>query len=160
MSICTFIAADVPLAAVAPPQEPPLETDPAQDTGYDGVEDDGFFLHPFPRVEEYTDRKYGVWLEWEPTENRASRIIDYIKAASRETDTVELWHVWLADRYGYADRPFLRVATVSAEALTEADILALDAADVWDVPDRAYPNRPSFYRLSVTQSDHLSHPDV
>ena len=81
MSACRFLASDAPLPEYAPTQDYPISID--IDTGVidDGGTDDNYFLLPFPEVEDYTPRNYGVALEWRYTEGRAKQIIAYIKAA-------------------------------------------------------------------------------
>jgi len=78
MSVCTFIASDFPLPQVAPSQEYPLEINIDEGTIYDGGADDNFFLHTFEDVQSYTDKKYGVWLEWHYTDGRAEKILKYM----------------------------------------------------------------------------------
>ena len=151
MSVCTFIASDMPLPEVKPPQEYPLAINVDTGTIYDGGADENFFLLAFPRVEEYTGKKYGVYLEWNYTDGRAKEIIEYIRAALRDTDSVELWRVWLADYYEYEDSPVVHRKTITADALTVEDIKEIEKADIWNTPDKIYPNRPSFYCLTIVR---------
>lgn len=151
MSVCTLIASDCPLPAVAPPQEYPLHINIDDGTIYDGGADDNYFLQPFANVADYTEKEYAVSLEWNYTEGRGKQIIEYIKTALKETDSVELWHVWLMGYYEFEDRPFIHRQRISIAELTPQDIQALDCAQIWNTPDRMYPNRPSFYCLTVTR---------
>lgn len=107
MSACIFIASDMPLAEFAPSQNYPLHIDLDNGTIDDGGADDNYFLTCFEGVGDYTDKKYGVNLEWNYTEGRAKLIIEYIKAALQEADVIEFWHVWLMDYYELEDRPFI-----------------------------------------------------
>lgn len=70
MSVCTFIASDSPLREVAPEKEYPLEINLDDGTIYDGGADDNYFLLPFNDLLDYTDKKYGVYLEWDYTDGR------------------------------------------------------------------------------------------
>ncbi len=149
MSVCTFIASDHPLPACSPSRDYPLEINIDNGTVYDGGADDNFFLHSFWDVQRYSHKKHGVWLEWNYTQGRAGRLIKYIADALRYTDSVELWHVWLTDYYEYEDSPVIHSRTVSIQDLTEKDIKELDSAEIWNTPDKAYPNRPSFYRWKI-----------
>ena len=79
MSVCSFIASDFPLSEFAPSQNYPLEINIDTGTVYDGGADDNYFLLPFSDVGSYTDKSYGVSLEWHYTEGRAKQIIEYIK---------------------------------------------------------------------------------
>ena len=81
MSVCTFLASDCPLPEAAPAKEYPFEIN--IDTGmiYDGGADDNFFLYSFPDVQNYTDKKYAVQLEWNYTDGRAEQILKYMRAA-------------------------------------------------------------------------------
>ncbi len=149
MSVCTFIASDHPLPPVRPSRNYPLDIN--IDTGAicDGGAEDNFFLHPFEDVQSYSDKKYGVWLEWRYTDGRAKNIIKYIADALRYTDSVELWHVWLAEYYEYEDSPVIHSRTISIQDLTQKDIRELDSTEIWNTPDKTYPNRPSFYRWTI-----------
>ena len=151
MSVCTFIASEHPLTAVAPPQAYPLHINLDDGTIYDGRADDNFFLHTFTSVEDYTDKKYGVCLEWNDTDGRAKKVIEYVKNALQDTNTIELWHVWLMDCYEFEDRPVIHRQTISIAELTPAHIKEIDHAQIWNNPDKMYPSRPSFYCLVITQ---------
>ena len=121
------------------------------DTIDDGGADDNFFLFPFENVCDYTDKKYGVYLEWNYTDGRAVQVLNYIKNALKETDSVELWHVWLGDYYEYEDSPVIHKRTISIRQMTVEDIKVIDGADIWNKPDKQIPSRPSFYRLVITR---------
>lgn len=150
MSVCRLIAADVPLPEWMPSQKYPLEINVDTGTIYDGGADDNFFLHSFPYTEDYTGRAYGVSLEWNYTEGRAQQIINYIRDALEETNTVELWSVWLMDYYEFEERPYIHRKTVSIQDLTIEHIKEIDQAEIWNTPDKRYPDRPSFYCLTIT----------
>ena len=97
MSACRFIASDYPLPEVAPEKEYPLEINIDTGTIYDGGADDNFFLYSFLDVSDYTNKKYGVSLEWDYTDGRAEQILKYMRDALEKTEEIELWHVWLGD---------------------------------------------------------------
>jgi len=151
MSVCTFLASDFPLREVAPPREYPLVINLDTRTINDGGADDNYFLHAFSEVSDYTDKKYGVFLEWHYTEGRANRLIEYIKDALRHTDSVELWRVWLGNYHEFEERPFIHRKTVSIDELAAEHIRDTDEAEIWNKPDKQYPNRPSFYCLTITR---------
>ena len=90
-------------------------------------------------------------MEWNYTEGRAQQIINYIRDALEETDTVELWSVWLMDYYEFEERPYIHRKTVPIQDLTIEYIKELDQAEIWNTPDKRYPDRPSFYCLTVTR---------
>lgn len=115
MSACRFIASDVPLLEVAPSQEYPVKIDLDKGTIDDGGADDNFFLISFDSVKDYTDRNYGVYLEWDYTDGRATKIIEYIKTVLQKSDSIEFWHVWLMDYYEYEDRPFIHRKAISID---------------------------------------------
>lgn len=147
MSVCTFFAADYPLPEVVPKNEYPVYVNVDEGTIFDGDADDNFSLHNFESVKDYSDREHGVYLEWAYyTEGRARLILEYIKAILENTDSIELWHVWLMDYYEYDDRPVEKYETITFDKLTVDDIKKIDSADIWNNPDR---NRPSFYCLRV-----------
>ncbi|MCD7919744.1 MAG: hypothetical protein LUG45_06645 [Clostridiales bacterium] len=151
MSVCTFLAADCPLAAWEPSKDYPLEINLDDGTIEDGGAEDNYFLQPFEGVQDYTDKQNAVSLEWNYTEGRAKQIIAYIKNALRNTTSVELWHVWLMDYYEFEDRPFMHRQTISIDELTVNHIREIDDAEIWNRPDKQYPNRPSFYCLEINR---------
>ncbi len=105
----------------------------------------------FPDVVDYTDKKYGVSLEWRYTDDRARRIIDYIKNVLQDTETVEFWRAWLTIYDEYECRPFIHRKTVSVSELNIEHIKKINSADIWNTPDKRYPDRPSFYCLTITR---------
>ena len=149
MSVCTFIASNSPLPSVSPSKEYPVYIN--IDTGVidDGGADDNFFLLPFNDIDLYTNKEYGVYLEWNYTDARAENIINYLKEALKNDDAVELWHVWLMDYYEYEDRPIIYHSSISINDLTTQDIKEFDNEKIWNNKD--YPNRPSFYCLTITK---------
>ncbi len=153
MSICRFIASDLPLPEFAPSQDYPIEINVDNGTIYDGGADDNYFLNTFLSVGDYTNKKYGVYLEWDYTDGRAKQIIEYIKAALQNTDAVEFWHVWLMDYYEFEERPFIHRKTIFIDELTTENIKDINDANVWNKPDKMYPDRPSFYCLTITRCD-------
>ena len=151
MSVCTFIASNCLLKEVTPEKEYPLEINLDNGTINDGGADDNFFLLPFENVNDYTDKKYGVYLEWNYTDGRAEQILNYIKEALKETDSVEFWHVWLGDYYEYEDSPVIHKRTISIKDMTIQDIEKINNSDIWNKPDMQIPSRLSFYRLIITK---------
>ena len=149
MSVCTFIASNSPLPSVSPSKEYPVSIN--IDTGEidDGGADDNFFLLPFNDIDLYTNKEYGVYLEWNYTDARAENIINYLKEALKNDDAVELWHVWLMDYYEYEDRPIIYDSSISINDLTTQNIKEFDNEKIWNNTD--YPNRPSFYCLTITK---------
>ena len=151
MSVCKFIAADIPLQEVRPSKDYPIHIDLDKGIIDDGGADDNFFLLPFPDVQDYTDKKYGVCLEWRYTDGRVEQILKYIRAALEKTELVELWHVWLMDYYEYEESPVIHKRKISITDMTIKDIYELDNADIWNCPDKHIPSRPSFYCLKITR---------
>ena len=142
MSVCTFIAADSPLKQVAPPQEYPLEINIDDGTVYDGGADDNYFLFDFSDSDSCTNKKYAVYLEWNPTRGRAERLAEYIRAALNDSETVELWHIWM----GSCEKPLIRSRTVPIHALTPEDIRALMDSCVTE----EFYDTPIQYRIVIT----------
>ncbi len=153
MSACRIIASDMPLAEFAPPRDYPLEIDLDKGAIYDGGRDDNYTLSAFANAQDYTKKKHGVCLEWQYTDGRAGQIIEYIKTALLTADSVEFWLVWLTDYYEFEDRPFIHRKTVSMDELSIEHIREIDNAVIWNTPDKTYPNRPSFYCLTVTRNN-------
>jgi len=151
MSVCIFIAADIPLQEMAPSKKYPIHIDLDMGTVEDGGADDNFYLFSYPDLKDYTEKKYGVYLEWRYTEGRAKQILKYIREVLKETEQVEFWHVWLMDYYEYEDSPVIHKRKLSINEMTIQDIYELDHADIWNSPDKNIPSRPSFYRLIITR---------
>ena len=151
MSVCTFIAADIPLQEVAPSKEYPIHIDIDKGTIDDGGADDNYYLFSFRDVQDYTDKKYGVYLEWNYTDGRAEQILDYMRNVLKEVEQIEFWKVWLMDYYEYEDSPVIHKRMISIEEMTIQDMKEIDNADIWNKPDKYLPSRPSFYRLIITR---------
>lgn len=150
MSYCTFIASDSSLREVIQQKAYPLTINLDEGTVYDGNADDNFGLHAFKDVQSYTDKKYGVCLEWHYyTAERAKKILEYIEDALDYDATIEIWRVWLKDYYEYEESPVVQKCTVLFPDLTFDDIREIDSAEVWNNPDKRYPGRPSFYCLII-----------
>lgn len=148
MSVFTFIAANCPMDEVRPSKEYPLEINIDKGTIYDGDADDNFSLRKFREVSDYTDKKYGVFLEWAYyTEGRAKLILKYISDVLSRTDTVEVWHVWLPyDYYEYDERPIIKKKTLHIDEISPEDIREMDNAVIWEKPNSI---RPIFYCLEI-----------
>lgn len=151
MSACVFIASDFPLKEFEPTCDYPIYIDVDNGTIDDGGADDNYFLMSFPDVVDYTDKKYGVSLECRYTDDRARRIIDYIKNVLQDTETVEFWRAWLTIYDEYECRPFIHRKTVSVSELNIEHIKKINSADIWNTPDKRCPDRPSFYCLTITR---------
>ncbi len=148
MSACRFIASNSPLTEFAPSTDYPLEISIDNDFIYDGGADDNYFLNAFEEVLDYTNKNYGVCLEWNYTDGRAKQIIEYIKAALQKSDSIEFWHIWL-DYYEFENRPYIHRKTISFHQLTIEHIKEINDAVIWNTPDKMYPKRPSFYCLTI-----------
>lgn len=148
MTVCTFIAANCPLGEVRPSKDYPLELNIDKGIIFDGYADDNFFLYEFRDVSEYTDKKYGVSLEWAYyTEGRAKLIIEYIKNALKYTDIVEIWHVWLGYYfYEYDEWPIIKKKTLHINQIVPEVIREIDDAEIWN---NANYNRPTYYCLEI-----------
>ena len=149
MSVCKFIAADIPLQEVRPSKDYPVHVDIDNGTIYDGGADDNYFLLSFGAVSDYTNKKHAVYLEWNYTDGRAEQILEYIKENLKKTEEIELWHVWLMDYYEYEDSPVIHKRRISIKELTIRDIKEWDNAEIWNHPDKHLPGRPSFYCIKV-----------
>jgi len=150
MSVCTFIASNKPLPEYRPPRDYPLEINIDEGRVHDGGTDDNFSLLPFEDVRSYSHKAYAVRLEWNYyTEGRGERLLEYIRSALAAEDTIELWHVWLGGHYEYKESPVVGRRSIALAELSAKDIYELDSGEIWIRPDRRYPERPSFYCLTV-----------
>jgi len=133
MSVCTFLASNLPL--------PRVERVEAEDVGLFPLR-----LPPLP-----CELPYAAEVEAADHHRAAAQLLEQIRAALGRSETVELWRAWLMDYYEFEERPYLHTGVRRFCDLTEEEIIALDTAEVWNKPDKAYPNRPSFYRLIITR---------
>ena len=127
MSVCTFLASDYLLPEV------------------------DYFLYSFRDVRDYTDKSYGVYLEWDCTDEEANELLKYIKEGLKKDKSIELWHVWLGDYYEYEDSPVIHKKVRSIKELTVQDIQELASAEIFNHPDKYILSRPSFYCLKITR---------
>ena len=127
MSVCTFLASDYLLPEV------------------------DYFLYSFRDFRDYTDKSYGVYLEWDCTDEEANELVKYIKEGLKKDQSIELWHVWLGDYYEYEDSPVIHKKVRSIKELTVQDIKELASAEIFNHPDKYIPSRPSFYCLKITR---------
>ncbi len=149
MSVCTILAADYSLQEVKPEKEYPVYVNVDKKIIDDGGADDNYFLNHFEDVKSYSERQYGVSLEWEYfTEGRGRQIIDYIKEILQHTDRVELWHVWLSDYWEYDERPIIHKEQKKIEEMVPENIKRIDDAMIWD---KQGGKRPHFYCLEITK---------
>ena len=134
MSVCTFFASDLLLSRV------------------DRSEGGAFGIFPLNLVPAPCERLFAAELEApELNLEDAERILIYIKNLLNHAESVELWRVWLMDYWEFEERPYLHTSVRSFCDLTPEELIALNEAEVWNKPDKAYPQRPSFYRLIVTR---------
>ncbi|MGI5912878.1 MAG: hypothetical protein ACOX6E_09950 [Syntrophomonadaceae bacterium] len=148
MSVCTFIAANCPLDEVKPSKEYPLMINVDTRSVFDGDADDKFSLYEFMEVTDYTDKTYGVYLEWAYyTEGSAKLILKYIEETLRYTATVEVWHVCLhGGFYKYDERPIIYRKTLHFHEVVPEDIREIDNAEIWE---NANSIRPIHYCLKI-----------
>jgi len=148
MSVFTYIASNYPLKEVENPHVKTLSVNQALEMG---VEVADFLLEPYfdrdkPNVilwvdddknfgeisirafsrddliyEIYTEKKYLVQLEWEYTECRAKKLIEYIQEYLTEADEIELWNTWLGIDTDEL-KPKTKVHHILVEQLTCSDL--------------------------------------
>lgn len=95
----------------------------------------------------YCKKKYGVYLELHQyTDGRAKQIIEYMRKALLQDESVELWNVWLLGYWEYENRPYIHKKTVPIDELTIATLKEINQAENWNNRDQ---NRPSFYCVEV-----------
>lgn len=134
MSVCTFFASDLLLPRV------------------DRREGGEFDIFPLRLAPAPCERPFAAELEApELSIESAERILFYIQNLLKSAESVELWRVWLMDYWEFEDRPYLHTSVRPISELTAEELIALNDAEVWNKPDKAYPERPSFYRLIVTR---------
>ncbi len=136
MSVCIFLASDSPLKTHSPSKEYPLEIN--VDTGevFDGGADDNFFLYDFSDVQSCSDKKFGVCLEWNYTDGRCEKLIDYIKDALTDAETAELWKIWNGYYYEYDESPVIHKKIVSVSDLSLELVKQLVDSDIFNKPTK------------------------
>ena len=133
MSCCTFLASNRPL--------PRVERQSGEDVG----------LFPMQIVPLPCEMMCAAEVEAEMTEEAAEQLLERIREALGSAETVELWRVWLMDYYEFEDRPYQHTFIRRFCDLTPEEVRAVADAEVWNKPDKDYPERPSFYRLIITR---------
>ena len=122
MSVCTFIAANCPLDEVKPSKEYPLMIN---------VDTRSVLtvmlminsLYEFMEVTDYTDKTYGVYLEWAYyTEGSAKLILKYIEETLRYTATRSVARVFTWCFYKYDERPIIYRKTLHFHEVVPEDI--------------------------------------
>lgn len=110
---------------------------------FDGDLDDDFALLHMDNVGHYSDKKYGVYIEWNyPTDGRAKKILKYIQKVLKKTDNIEMWCVWLSDY----EPPIIKTTIINAQALEPKHIIELDTSELWNNPDK---DVPTYYCLRI-----------
>lgn len=82
----------------------------------------------------YTEKKYRAALEWDYTEGRAEKVIQYIREHLEHTDELELWHVWV----GLYAVPNIRKCPIPLGELITDDLKELSDLEVWKEPVTHY----------------------
>lgn len=82
----------------------------------------------------YTEKKYQVDLEWEYSQGKAEKVIQYIKEQLEHTPELEIWHVWV----GHGDYPKIRKCTIPIDELTPDDLKELSDLEVCREPITHY----------------------
>ena len=96
---------------------------------YDGDAADNFALLTMNDTLQYCDKPFGVYIEWYYfTEERANSIIEYIRNALLQTDSIEIWRVWLSD---YA-LPKIKTTTMNIKDLQTFHIKQIDEQEPWN----------------------------
>lgn len=97
----------------------------------DGNFPDDFSIFPIEKeISMETKKPYCAQIQWHFTRERAEGLILYLKERLKDTKEVELWHGWLDND---AAHPIQR-KEITIDALTTAEIAALEAADVATEP--------------------------
>ncbi len=110
---------------------------------FDGDLDDDFALLHMDNVGHYSDKKYGIYIEWNyPTDGRAKKILKYIQKALKKTDNIEIWCVWLSNY----EPPIIKTTTINAQDLEPKHIIELDTSELWNNPDK---DVPTYYCLRI-----------
>lgn len=108
----------------------------SDDLDTQGKLDDDFAIYALdPSMDDiYTEKKYRAALQWDYTEGRAKKVIQYIREHLEHTDELELWHVWV----GLDAFPKIRKCPISLDELISDDLKELSELEVWKEPVTHY----------------------
>lgn len=108
----------------------------SDDLDTQGKLDDDFAIYTLdPSMDDvYTEKKYRAALEWDYTEGRAQKVMQYIREHLKHTEELELWHVWV----GLEAVPRIRRCPVSLDELVSDDLKELSDLEVWKEPVTHY----------------------
>jgi len=161
MSVFTYIASDYPLAEVENPHVKTLSVNQALEMGvkvHDFLLDPSFdrdkpnvilwaddnnnfgeiSIKAFSRedllYDIYSEKKYLAQLEWEYTECRAKKLLEYIKDHLTEADEIELWNTWLGIDSNRL-KPKTKIHRIPIEQLTCLDLEKLLNKNTFDFPE-------------------------
>ena len=96
---------------------------------------DDFAILPVEKaLDFYTEKPYCAILEWEYTSARAEQILAYVQQQLKDTNELELWHIWMAEAYP----PRFNKRRIAANALTVSDLAQLNALTLWQEPITHY----------------------
>lgn len=108
----------------------------SDDLDTQGKLDEDFSIHVLDASADdiYTEKKYRAVLEWDCTEGRAEKVIQYIREHLEHTDELELWHVWV----GLDASPKIRRCPIPLDELRLDDLKELSDLEVWKEPVTHY----------------------
>ncbi|TYQ16754.1 UNVERIFIED_CONTAM: Type I restriction-modification system methyltransferase subunit [Acetivibrio alkalicellulosi] len=148
MSVLTYIASDYPLIEVENPHIKMLSVNQALEMGIEvtesllnpsldrdkpnvilWIDDEKNFgeisIRKLYKEEIYDDintqKKHCAYLEWEYTENRAKKLIQYIDEHLENSNEIELWNIWLG-KWFEEPKPKLKTYHIHISQLTCSDI--------------------------------------
>lgn len=161
ISVFTYIASDCPLKEVENPHVKTLSVNQALEIGIEvanfllepsfdrdkpnvilWVDDDKNFgeisIRAFSRddllYDIYSEKKYLAQLEWEYTECRAKKLIEYIKDHLNKVDEIELWNTWLGKDTNKL-KAKIKMHHIPIEQLTCLDLEKLFNKDTFNFPE-------------------------
>ena len=106
-------------------------------------DDDFSLLEMDYDLKKYSNKKFGVYIEWSfPTNSKAQNVAKYIQKILEETDNVEIWCVWLSE----SKPPLIKTTTIKSDELEAKHIMVLANADIWNNTDDEVP---TYYCLNV-----------
>jgi hypothetical protein len=116
-----------------------IHIDTVHKTIDDGGHDDNFAIRPLEKTADiFSEKQYCVYLEWQFTEGRANRIIEYLKEHLAHTDSVEIWHIWMGHHDEYDYPPRIRNSEISKDKLSADVLKEITALAVWQEPITHY----------------------
>lgn len=142
MSACTFLASDIPLNNYTYLYNKEIFI--GKNNNIEFYTNRYLSLFEKDNVIDYTNKKYGVEIQWDYDEELGEKIIDYISDVLKETECIELWSIWNSDENPNDIKKF----NFSIKNITPDLLKMFELLEFWINPRT---NKPTFYCINITR---------